>query len=157
MAIPLIAAGLSAVGLISSFVGSKKSEKAAKKQAAAQAAIDRKVTAEEVRVLEQDQRTAYGETIAGYAGGGVKAVAPNLTGETTPMSGSPLTILAEQTAEFGRLKEFTQDVGAANAQATLARGRNLANQYRYQGYANVANSITNILTGGAGGGPMWGG
>lgn len=152
-----VATAIAVVGAAASYVGSKKSEKAAKKQATAQAEIDRKITAEEVRVLEQDQRVAYGETIAGYAGSGVKAVAPTAGTETSPMSGSPLTILAEQTAEFGRLKEFTQDVGAANAQATLARGRNLANQYRYQGYANVANSITNILTGGANGGPMWGG
>ena len=144
MAWPAIAAGLSAVGMISGFIGSNKASSAAKKQAKAQAAIDKKVTAEELRMLNQEERIARGETMARYAGSGVQVSDPGLKGARRQMS-SPLAVLAEQAAEYGRQKKFTADVGAANAQATLTRGRNLADQYRYQGYANVANSISNIM------------
>ena len=85
--------------------------------------------------------------MATYAGSGVRVKDPRLReGKAQSALTSPLAVLAEQAAEYGRQKKFTADVGAANAQATLTRGRNLADQYRYQGYANVASSLSNILT-----------
>ena len=103
MAWPAIAAGLSAVGMISGFIGSQKASKAAKKQAKEQAAIDRKVTAEELRMLNKEERLARGEKMATYAGSGVMVKDPGLReGNAQSALTSPLGVLAEQAAEYGR-------------------------------------------------------
>jgi len=134
------------LGTVASFIGSKKASKAAKEEAAEQARLEGLVTGEKLRRLDIDERTLYGETVAGYAGGGVQAIAPSLD-QTSLRTGSPQSVLQEQAKSFRDERKITKEVGASKAQAALTRGKNLADQYRYQGYANVASSIGNILSG----------
>ena len=133
------------VGLITNFLGSKKASKAAKKQAAEEARINKLTTAERMRQIGIEEKTMFGETLAGYAGGGVQAMAPSLTG-STPQTGSPQTVLAEQAKEFKYEREITSAVGASNVQQALQRGKSTADAYKWQGYSNAASSISNILT-----------
>ena len=98
------------------YTGGKKAAKAAERQADAQAAVEEKLTAERVRQLDIDERVQYGETLAGYAGGGVLAQTPGLDPAKfrTGQQGSPLVVLQEAAREFAKEREVTQDVGAAN-------------------------------------------
>jgi len=145
MGVAVAGAVIGAVGLISGFLGSKKASKAAKKQAAEEARINKLTTAERMRQLGIEERTMFGQTLAGYAGGGVQAMAPSLTG-STPQTGSPQTVLAEQAKEFKYEREITSAVGASNVQQALSRGKSTADAYKWQGYSNAASSISNILT-----------
>jgi len=133
------------VGMISGFLGSRKAAKSAKQQAAEQARIEKLTTAESVRRLGIEERAMYGQTLAGYAGGGVLGIAPSLNGGNV-MAGSPQTVLAEQAKEFKKEREITQQVGASNVTQALQRGKATASAYKWQGYANAASSISNILT-----------
>jgi hypothetical protein len=163
MAWPAVAAvGIAAAGLVMDFVGSKKASKAAKKEGAEQARLEGLVTDEKLRNLRTEQRSMYGETLAGYAGGGVLARAPslesNLTlgdsfggagaygGSDSVMTGSPGSVINEQALSFAKQRDITRKVGATKAQQALTRGSNIADQYRYSGYANVASGISNILS-----------
>ena len=148
MAWPIFAAyaAVQAVGLITSYIGSKKAAASAKEEAAEQARLEGMVTDEKIRTLGIDERTLYGETVSGYARGGVQAVGPTLGGGALPQTGTPQTVLAEQSREFAYQKDITQKVGATKAQAALTRGKNVADAYRWSGYANVASGISNILT-----------
>ncbi len=152
-----IAAATGVVGLISGFVGSKKASKAAKKQAAEEARLEGLVTQEKLRQLRIDERTVYGETLAGYAGGGVQAVAPELqetgfnrllgtTASVRPQSGSPQQILAEQAKTFQAERDITATVGASKVAQSLAHGRNVAEAYKWGGYSDAATGIANILS-----------
>lgn len=146
MAWPAVAAAvIGAVGLISNYIGGKKAAASAREQAAEEARLEGIVTQEKIRQLKVDERTMYGETLAGQSGSGVQAVSPSLMG-SAPTSGSPQVILAEQAKTFQQQRDITAEVGASKAQAALTRGSNLADQYRWSGYANVASSVSNILT-----------
>jgi hypothetical protein len=143
MAIAIAAIGT--VGLITSFLGSKKAAKAAKEEAKEEARLEGLVTGEKIRNLGIEERTLYGDTLANYAMGGVQGIQPNL-GASSVTSGSPATIIAEQKKSFAAQKDITSKVGASKAQAALTRGKNVADYYRWSGYANVASSASNILT-----------
>jgi hypothetical protein len=146
MAWPAVAiAAIAAVGLITSFIGSKKAAKSAKEEAKEQARLEGLVTGEKIRTLGIDERTLYGETVAGYAGGGVQGMQPNL-GASNVTAGSPMSVLAEQKKSFAAEKDIIGKVGASKAAAALTRGKNVADAYRWSGYANVASSVSNILT-----------
>lgn len=145
MAWPIIGAAIGAVGLITSFLGSKKAEKAAKDQSKEEARMEGLLTDEKLRQLDKDERSMFGETVAGYTGGGVLSMMPG-TGQSQPMSGSPQNILGEQAREFAAEKKITKEVGASNVKQTLMGGQALADRYRYSGYANVASSISSIIT-----------
>jgi hypothetical protein len=142
----IAALGISAAGLLMGFLGSKKASKAAKKEGAEEARLEGLVTDEKLRNLRTEERSMYGETLAGYAGGGVQAVAPGLEGSATPQIGSPEQVLNEQAKAFKAQRDITSKVGATKAQQSLTRGSNIADQYRYSGYANVASGISNILS-----------
>ena len=145
MAVAVAGLVIGTVGLISGFLGSKKASKAAKEQAAEEARITKETTAERMRQINIEERTLFGQTLAGYAGGGVQAMAPSLTG-STPQTGSPATVLAEQKKEFRFERDITASVGASNVQQALSRGKSTADAYKWQGYSNAASSISNILT-----------
>ena len=149
MAAPIAIAGLviGAVGLISGFLGSKKASKAAKKQAEEEARIERLTTAERIRQIGKEERGLAGETIAGYAGGGVLSTFGSMSDVSRGTIGSARTVLSEQAQEFAFEREITQKTGASNVAQSLARGKALANQYKYQGYANAASGISKILMG----------
>ncbi len=164
MAAPLAIAGvvLGAVGLISSFIGSKKAASAAKDEAAEQARLEGLTTDEKLRRLRIDQRSLYGETLAGFAGSGVLArpgsLESNLTlgdsfggagaygGSASVMTGSPGVVIQEQAKEFAFERDITRKVGATKVAQALTRGKNVAEQYKYQGYSNVATGISSILS-----------
>ena len=147
MAVATAAVVVGAVGLISGFLGSRKASKAAKKQAAEEARIEKLTTTERVRQIGKEERALYGETLAGYTGGGVLAsFGTTQNTELTPL-GSAASVLAEQKQEFGFERKITQETGASNVMQSLQRGRALSNQYKYQGYANLAGGISNLLTG----------
>jgi len=136
---------IGAVGLISSFIGSKKAAKAAKKQSEEEARLEGIVTQEKIRQLGVDERTLFGETVAGQAGSGVMGMQANL-GQSQVMAGSPQVVLDEQAKSFAQEKNIVGQVGASKAAAALTRGKNVADAYRWSGYANVASSVSNILT-----------
>ena len=145
MAVAVAGLVIGTVGLISGFLGSKKASKAAKEQAAEEARITKETTAERMRQINIEERTLFGQTLAGYAGGGVQAMAPSLTG-STPQTGSPATVLAEQKKEFRFERDITASVGASNVQQALSRGKSTADAYKWQGYSNAASSLSSMLT-----------
>lgn len=129
---------LSAIGALSSFVGSQRASDAAKRQAKEEARMESLVTREKLRQLNIEERVARGETIAGYAGSGVLATGnPKMT---------PSVVLAEQANEFLHQKNITSQVGATRAQNALAKGNATATAFRYQGYANTAQQLSSMFT-----------
>jgi hypothetical protein len=140
----IVGAVVGTVGLISSFIGSKKASKAAKEQSELEAEHERMITAERQRQINKEERALYGETLAGYAGGGILIGQPGQTRRSTPQ-GSVGSVTQEQATEFGFERAITGKVGASKVQQGLARGRAVADAYKYQGYANVATGISNIL------------
>lgn len=136
MPISYVAAGIAAVGLISSFLGSKKASKAAKEQAAEEARLEGIVTTERLRQLGKEERSLYGETVAGYAGGGVLA---------TTGAGSVSRVLQEQRVEFAFEKEVTREAGASRVQQALLGGKSISDQYKYAGISNAASGLSSLL------------
>lgn len=130
-----VSVGISALGMISDFLGGKKASSAAKKAARKEAAAEGAVTVERLRQLEVEERATAGATRAGYAGGGVKAD-----------RGSPLQILAEQAKEFAYEKQITAQVGATKAASAMQRGRDVGNAVKYQSYSNLARGASNIFS-----------
>lgn len=128
-----------------SYASSKKGASAAKKQGKEEARMEGLLTDEKVRRLDIDERTLRGETLAGYTGGGVLSMMPGM-GDSNVMSGSPKSVLGEQAKEFAAEKSITKKAGASNVQQSLMGSRAVADQYRYSGYANVASSISSLLT-----------
>lgn len=145
MAWPAIAAAVGVAGLVAQYVGSKKAGKAAKEQSEEEARLEGLVTQEKMRQLGIDERVMYGQTMAGYASGGVQSFAPTLGGEPRVQAGSPSQIISEQQKEFAAERQITQDVGASKVKQSLDRGTALKNQYKWSGYANVASGISGIL------------
>ena len=145
---PFSAAGavLGTIGLISGFIGSKKASKAAKEESKEQARLEGLLTDEQLRRIGIDQRNMYGETLAGYASGGVQATAPTLAGDARLQTGSPQQVIQEQTSEFDKQRQITSDVGATKVSQALTRGQNVADAYKWGGYANVASGVSSILT-----------
>ncbi len=126
---------VSALGMISDFLGSKKASSAAKRAAKKEELAEGRVTTERLRQLEVEELAVAGATRAGYAGGGVKAD-----------RGSPLQVLAEQAKEFAHEKQITAQVGASKAASALQRGRDVGNAVRYQSYSNLAKGASNIFS-----------
>ena len=159
--VAIAAVVVSAVGLISNFLGSKKAASAAKSEATEQARLEGLTTDEKIRRLGIDQRSLYGETLAGYASGGVLARAPSLGGALTlgdtfgsagdyggalsVMTGSPGAVIQEQAKEFAFERDITRKVGATKVSQALTRGENVADQYKYAGFSNVATGISSIM------------
>lgn len=143
MSAVITAVALTAVSAGLQIYGAKKAEKGAKAQANAQAEVEKKLTAERVRQLDIDERVQYGETLAGYAGGGVLAQTPGLDPAKfrSGQQGSPLVVLQEAAREFAKEREVTQDVGAANIEQIQLGGKATADRYKWQGYAGAANTI----------------
>ena len=141
MAFPFAAAGavVGAIGLISGFLGSKKASKAAREQAALEAEHEGLITSERQRQINREERQLYGETRTRFAGGGV------LAGGANSPQGSVGDILSEQASEFRQERAITGKVGASKVAQGLARGKAVADQYKYQGYGNVASGISSIL------------
>lgn len=146
MSLALAGVVLGAVGLISGFIGSKKASKAAKEQAALEAEQERLITGERIRQLGKEERAMYGETVAGYAGGGVLSQFGTMGGTPTGAIGAPKSVLQEQANEFQREREITQKVGATKVAQGLARGKATAEAYKFAGYSNAAQGIANILS-----------
>lgn len=139
----LVVSGVSAVA---GFLGSQKASSAAKNQAQLEAEQEKKLTTEKLRQLGIEERAVYGQTLAQYAGSGVLANAPSLSGQPKPNAGSPLVVLAEQAKEFGFQRKITQEVGATKVNQALSGGKATADYYRYSGYANVASNLSNVFT-----------
>jgi hypothetical protein len=130
-----VAVGITAAGMISSFLGSKKSAQAAKDAAGRQAQDERLVTAEKIRQLNKEERTLAGDTRARAAGSHVKAG-----------QGSPLEVLAEQAREFTHERNINKKVGASKAASALQRGRDVGNAVKYQSYSNLAKGASDIFS-----------
>ena len=54
-------------------------------------------------------------------------------------------VLANQAREFAYERKITKEVGASKASSALERGRNVATQYKYQSYSNLAQGASNIF------------
>jgi hypothetical protein len=141
------AVALTAVSAGLQIYGANKAAKGAERQADAQAAVEEKLTAERVRQLDIDERVQYGETLAGYAGGGVLAQTPGLDPAKfrTGQQGSPLVVLQEAAREFAKEREVTQDVGAANIAQIQLGGKATATRYKWQGYAGAADTLASAF------------
>ena len=130
-----ISAALQAFGIGVNLFGGAKAGKAAEKAAAAESAMDLRVTQEKIYQLGQEERALAGQTRARTVGSGVKAD-----------KGSPLTILAEQARSFAREKMFTSQVGAEKAQLAKTRGNMVAQQARYQSYGQALSSASSAFS-----------
>jgi hypothetical protein len=135
MAVAIVGIGIAAAGLISSFIGAKKSASAAKSASKKEARAEHAVTSERIRQLNVEERVLAGDTIAATAASGVKVG-----------QGSPLEILAEQAREFHQEKLVTRQVGATKAAAALQSGRDVGNAVKYQSYSNLASGASNIFS-----------
>ena len=147
MGVAIAGVVVGALGLISGFLGSKKASSAAKEQAAEEARIEKLTTSERIRQIGKEERSLYGETVAGYAGGGVLSAFGTTGSNVRQSMGSVRTVLAEQGKEFAFERQITSATGASNVAQSLARGKSLANQYKYQSYSNAASGIAQILAG----------
>jgi hypothetical protein len=147
MGVAIAGAVIGAVGLISGFLGSKKASKAAKEQSAEEARLEKLTTTERIRQIGKEERDMYGQTIAGYAGGGVLSSFASMGDVPRETIGSASQVLAEQRQEFAFERKITEETGASNVAQSLARGKSLASQYKYQSYANAASGISKILMG----------
>jgi hypothetical protein len=158
---------IGAVGLISGFLGSKKASKAAKEQARLEAEAEEQLTKERIYQIGKEERQLYGETVAGYAGGGVLSsfgttekgadyepvssylseygITREKQGTGLKLIGSAKSVIGEQATSFARERSITQRVGATKVAQGLARGKATAAAYKYQGYSNAATGISNIL------------
>lgn len=135
-----------AVGLISGFLGSRKASKAAKKQAKIEAEQEKLITAERIRQIGKEERALYGETLAGYTGGGVLADFGSTQDTALTPMGSAKSVIDEQVSEFAKERDITQQVGATKVQQGLAAGRATAQAYKFQGYSNAATGVSNLLS-----------
>lgn len=127
--------GIKGISLISSIFGGKKSSDRAEEQAAREAEIERKVTAERVRQIGVEKEALRGETVARTAASGIKTT-----------SQSSLELLKEQAFEFQMEELITREVGASKAKASLDRGSALAEQYRQSGYQGALSSLGSIFS-----------
>ena len=136
MGLAIAGAVTAAVGVVSSFLGAKKAESAAKKAAREEARLEGLVTTEKIRQLKVEERRMAGETRAGFAGpGGVRVDV-----------GSPIAVLAEQAREFQRERGIVSQVGASKAAVALQRGQNIADQARFGGFAQAAQGASNVFS-----------
>ena len=135
-----VAGGTSIVSSILSIIGGVKGGQAAEFAGRQQAGIEKRVTAEKLLILEQEERELAGETRARAAGSGVKADV-----------GSVLTLLAEQARTFERERRFTRDVGAEKAKLAQTRGGMVASQVRTQAFGQAASTASNAFSIFAGG------
>lgn len=136
VALAIAGAAVQAVGLISDFIGAKKQEHAAERAGERAAEAERRTTAERIRQIGIEERTLRGDTLAATAASRVKVD-----------STSPLLVLAEQTREYGREKQFVREVGATQANAALQHGRDMAKSIRYQAYVDHIRGATGIAAG----------
>ena len=143
--LPIASAVIGALGIISGFLGSKKAAKAAKEQSEEEAKAERELTAERVYQLGREERQLQGETVAGYAGGGVLSAFGSMGNVPRGTMGSARSVLSEQATTFQREVDITQRVGATKVQQGLAHGKALADRYKFEGYSNAATGIANIL------------
>lgn len=128
-----LSAGLNLIGGLIGYKRGKKQEDAADEEAARQAKLDERVTAEKIANLRIEERQLAGETRARAAGSGVKVDV-----------GSPLDVLAEQAATFRRERDVTAEVGAEKASLTRLHGKNVGDAYRYAGYGSLFSSLGSI-------------
>lgn len=167
------AVAVSVANVAAGLYSAEKGRSAAKKQAKAQALTERKLTQEKLYQLEVDERQAFGETLAGYVGGGVQVmpgtldspmIAAGTPGETTAYGswkdtkyrstgresliggmGSVSAVLREQATSFKRERDITKEVGASNVAQTLLSGKSLADRYRFEGISNAAATISSTI------------
>ena len=62
------------------------------------------------------------------------------------MTGSVGAVVGEQALEFAFERDITRKVGATKVSQALTRGQNVADQYKYAGFGNVATGISSILS-----------
>ena len=117
-----------ALGIISLIQG-RKGKKAANRAAEREAAAEKFLTGAKLENLRVDERVLRGQTIAAVAGSGIEVG-----------TGSPLQILAEQARAFGRERAIVKQVGATKVAAGLQRGRDVGNQYMWQGVSGALNA-----------------
>ena len=141
-----VSAAISAVSAVTSFLGAKKAEKSAERQAEEEKRLEGISTQERIRKLGVQERTQYGETLAGYASGGVQARSAGLDPGKfrSAQSGSPMQVIQEAAREFARERKFTEEVGATKASQISLAGKAQADAYRYQGYGAIASGAANI-------------
>ena len=100
------------------------------RQGEAEAEVERKVTAEQIRQIDRDEQLTRSATIASIAGSNIKVG-----------SGSQLDVLAEQAAEFARERQFTEEVGASNANVALQRAKAIGEQARFSSYTTALGAF----------------
>jgi hypothetical protein len=140
-----VAVGVTAVSVVSGFVGAKKAGKAAKAQAKEEARITELTTDERIRQLGKEERSLYGVTLANYTGGGVLTSFGTTSQEANPLMESAKSVTAEQASEFEYERQITQEVGASNVQQALAGGRDVASQYKFNAITSGTGSVVNML------------
>ncbi|GAG34342.1 unnamed protein product [marine sediment metagenome] len=69
------------------------------------------------------------------------------TGEQAqPLIGSAQDVVSEQKTEFGFERQITKETGASNVQQSLARGKSIASQYKFNAITSGASSIANMIS-----------
>ncbi len=135
MSFAIASAVISGIGAIANISAGRKAAKAAERQGDAQAATERKVTAERIRQIDREQMLMKEETKIRTAGSRISVG-----------SKSTLEVLADQRSEFFREKLITQQVGASAATAALDRAGALSTQAKYQGYSSALGGISSIFS-----------
>lgn len=127
---------LAIAGAAFSIIGGSKAKRRAERQAAEEARLEGLVTQEKLRQMSVEQEIEQGSVRAQFAAAGADV---NV--------GSPLNVMANQAAEFERLRRGVAEVGATRAANAQLRGK-------LQGEGIMWNSIGNALN--TLGGANWG-
>lgn len=120
------AIGSTAISTIAGFLGSKKAETAAKRQAQEQALAEGRLTEERVYELQQQERDLFGETLARYTGSGVRVADPSLTGaniQAPEVPTAPTTPDLPTRKKGGRKAAIEQYLKSVQTAPEMAPGR----------------------------------
>ena len=133
------------MGLLSGIVGgagaalglyqANEAKKDAKKAGKESAAIERRVTAEQLRQLDRDRREMLGTQTVNVAASGF--------GFDPDSSQSQLR--EDMAREFALTRQFTGEVGASNANAVEQAGRDTGDRILNTAIADALNITSNIL------------
>ena len=139
-----IGLAISAIGLISDYVGNKRGADAAEDQAALQATHEDQLTNERLRQIDKEERALYGETLARYAGSGVKIFEGDGS-RGLALRGSVGQNIEEQRREFAYEKQITRQVGATKVSQALMQGKAVSDQYKYGAYSGALKGAGNLM------------
>lgn len=117
-------------GAAVSLIGGISARNEAQDAADEEARLEGVVTAEKLRQMTVEEQIERSRTRAGYAASGVDVTV-----------GSPLQVLSNQAAEYGRLRRGVAQAGATRAGQAQLRGQMTGDRALWGGVGNALNIL----------------